>query len=67
MTGGRGARERVTRASAEASGRGVFLGQAVQGEKDALPQDHFWTADAGQLTPDRLWAGAERLISAPGD
>ena len=24
----------------------------------------FWTADAGQLTPDRLWAEAERRISA---
>ncbi len=27
----------------------------------------FWTADAGQLTPDLLWAEAERRISAPGD
>jgi len=27
----------------------------------------FWTADAGQLTPDRLWAEAERRISAPED
>ena len=25
----------------------------------------FWTADAAQLTPDRLWAEAERRISAP--
>lgn len=27
----------------------------------------FWTADAGQLTPDLLWAEAERRISTPGD
>ncbi len=27
----------------------------------------FWTADAGLLTPDRLWAEAERRISAPED
>jgi hypothetical protein len=27
----------------------------------------FWTTDAGQLTPDRLWAEAERQISAPPD
>src|SRR5215472_1481095 len=27
----------------------------------------FWTADAGQLTPDRLWAEAERRISATED
>jgi hypothetical protein len=27
----------------------------------------FWTADAGRLTPDQLWAEAERRISAPGD
>jgi heme-degrading monooxygenase HmoA len=25
----------------------------------------YWTADAGQLTPDRLWAEAERRISTP--
>jgi hypothetical protein len=25
----------------------------------------FWTTDAGRLTPDRLWAEAERRISAP--
>jgi len=27
----------------------------------------FWTADAAQLAPDRLWAEAERRISAPED
>ena len=27
----------------------------------------FWTADAAQLTPDRLWTEAERRISAPED
>jgi hypothetical protein len=27
----------------------------------------FWTADAAQLTPDRLWPEAERRISAPED
>ena len=27
----------------------------------------FWTADATQLAPDRLWAEAERRISAPED
>jgi len=27
----------------------------------------FWTVDAAQLTPDRLWAEAERRISAPED
>ncbi len=26
-----------------------------------------WTADAGQHTPDLLWAEAERRISVPGD
>jgi len=25
----------------------------------------FWTADASRLAPDRLWAEAERRISAP--
>jgi hypothetical protein len=77
----------------------------MQGEEDALAQDHahdgrlgerdagpfaslgvgvqagswrvrpwaktatfrFWTADAAQLTPARLWAKAERRISAPED
>ena len=27
----------------------------------------FWTADAAQLSPDRLWAEAERRISGPED
>jgi hypothetical protein len=27
----------------------------------------FWTVDAARLTPDRLWAEAERQISAPPD
>jgi heme-degrading monooxygenase HmoA len=27
----------------------------------------FWTADAARLTPDMLWAEAERRISAPED
>ena len=44
------------------AGGGTLLGWAVQGDEDALAQDH---ADgAGQLTPERLWAEAERRISA---
>ena len=54
----------------------------MQGEEDALAQDHAHDgrlgerdagpfarvgADAAQLTPDRLWAEAERRISAPED
>lgn len=27
----------------------------------------FWTVDAGQLAPDRLWPEAERRISAAQD
>jgi hypothetical protein len=94
----------VTITSGEAARRGVFLSQAMQGEEDALAQDHAHDgrlgerdagpfarlgpgpaagaeagdldgsqrchrlgvgADAAQLTPDRLWAEAERRISAP--
>jgi hypothetical protein len=77
----------VTSASGEVARRGVFLSQAVQGDKDALDafaraEPHrtimrrvrpwaktatfrFWTADAARLTPDRLWAEAERRISPP--
>ena len=34
---------------------------------DAVATFCFWTADPGRLTPDRLWAGAERRISALAD
>jgi hypothetical protein len=48
----------VTITSGEAAGRGVFLSQAVQGEEDG---------SRTQLTPNRLWAEAERRIRAPAD
>ena len=52
---------------AEIARRGVFLGQAVQGNEDALVQDHTYDGGFGQLTPGRLRAEAERRMSAPED
>jgi len=53
----------VTIASGEAARRGVFLSQAMQGEQDALAQDHAHDGGLGR------WVGAqaERRISAPED
>ena len=52
-------------ASCDVTGGNHARAGVAPGRSRACSPGRFWTADAGQLTPDRLWAEAERRISAP--